>query len=67
MTTAIDIIDTAVKIGLGASISGVTTYFITKRSHRHELKKDMLSDKKELLKEIALKLEKCSSSFNHTV
>lgn len=40
-----ELLDTAVKIGLGALISGLTTYFITKSNHRHELKK--LSSLKE--------------------
>ena len=51
MTTTLDIIDTAVKIGLGAAISGITAYFIGKAKQRHGLKKDMLFDKNELLKE----------------
>ena len=65
MTTTLDIIDTAVKIGLGAAISGITAYFIGKAKQRHGLKKDMLFDKNELLKECAFKLDKCGSMTNH--
>lgn len=57
MTTAIDIIDTAVKIGLGALISGLTGYWVMKEKNKHELKKIETLDKKEVLKDIALKVE----------
>lgn len=67
MTTTLDIIDTAVKIGLGSVITGVTVYFVAKRKQHHELKKDMLIDKNELLKECAFKLEKSSSTTSRTI
>ena len=35
-TTALEIIDTAVKIGLGATIGGLATYLVTRESHRQE-------------------------------
>jgi len=48
----ISVIDTAVKIGLGAFITGFTTFAITRKNHKHErvLK---LSDKKISLLETA--------------
>lgn len=67
MVTQLEIIDTTVKVGLGAIISGVTTYFITKRAQRHEIQRSLISDKKELLRESALKLAKSSSMINHVV
>ncbi|MBL4898697.1 MAG: hypothetical protein JKX76_03500 [Colwellia sp.] len=39
-TEYLDIIDTAVKIGFGALISGITTYMITHKSQRVELDKE---------------------------
>lgn len=45
----IDVIDTAVKIGLGALISGVTTYIITNRNYQHEHNKNRLKRKSDLL------------------
>ncbi|HEY6095700.1 MAG TPA: hypothetical protein VIU93_12185 [Gallionellaceae bacterium] len=50
MVTELEIIDTAVKVGLGAAISGVTTYLVTMRIHKHEVRKDLRKEKTELLK-----------------
>ena len=36
----LDVVDTAVKIGLGAVISGVSTYFITRKNQGYELSKE---------------------------
>ncbi len=67
MITVWSIIDTSVKVGLGVAISGITTYFITKRKQKHEIKRSMLNDKKELLKECAFKIEKSGTIFNHAL
>lgn len=40
-TTYLEIIDTGVKIGLGALISGVSTYFITTSKNKHEITKEL--------------------------
>lgn len=62
--TALEIIDTAVKIGLGAAISGLTAFFINKSQHSHESKKSLITNKVELIKECALKLDKSSTIRN---
>ena len=36
----IEVTDTAIKIGLGAAITGVTAYFIASRSHQHEFERE---------------------------
>jgi len=36
MTTTLEIIDTAVKIGLGAAITGLGTYLVTRLNHKHD-------------------------------
>lgn len=64
MVTELEIIDTAIKVGLGALISGCTTYFVTARSHTDEMRKSMANNKKEFLKEIAINLEQSSSIAN---
>jgi len=67
MTTAMDIIDTAVKIGLGALISGVTTYFVANKKFRHESSKDITSKRMEILESVALSLQKANSSLQKSV
>lgn len=67
MTTTLEIIDTAVKVGLGAIISGITTYFMTRRTHSHEIRKSLINEKKEIIKECVIKLEKSSSLLNHVL
>lgn len=45
----LDIVDTAVKIGLGAIISGVATYAITHKNHSHTKKNDLRAKKINIL------------------
>ena len=46
----LEIVDTAVKVGLGAIISGFTTYYITKLKHSEEALKTSRKRKWEFLK-----------------
>jgi len=45
----LDIIDTAVKIGLGAIISGVSTYFITSKNHSVDKSNKQIDKRIEIL------------------
>jgi hypothetical protein len=67
MITVLEIVDTGVKIGLGALISTVASYFSTKRTERHELRKFRVQEKTQILREIAVKLETSSSKANTAV
>lgn len=67
MITTIDVIDTVVKIGLGALISGVTSYIVTGRNHDHILEKAAADESASILREGALKLEKSSSCLNSAI
>jgi len=67
MTTSIEIIDTAVKIGLGALITGVITYVITKTNQSHEIKKIGRDEKVKLIRECALHLEHMESKINECI
>ena len=55
--TALEILDTAVKVGLGAIIGGVFTYLIAKLNHDKEMEKGRLRRRRELLEEIASKCD----------
>ena len=57
MTGALDIIDTAVKVGLGALIGGFSTYYISRLNHDKEMEKDRLRRKREVLEKITEKLD----------
>lgn len=39
-TEILDVVDTAVKIGLGALISGISTYWVTSSNHKNEARKE---------------------------
>ncbi len=66
MTTEIlDIVDTAVKIGLGALISGVTTYVVTTKNHKHDMKKITFAEKVNLLQDAVSNLEACAEKIQH--
>jgi hypothetical protein len=49
--TWIDIIDTAVKIALGAAITGIASYFIARMNQQKELEREKLRQSGELEKE----------------
>lgn len=61
MTTTIEVIDTAVKIGLGALISGITTYWVTNLKHKQDRQKEFSSKERLLLEEVAQQVE----AINH--
>jgi 2C-methyl-D-erythritol 2,4-cyclodiphosphate synthase len=64
MVTGLEIIDTSIKMGLGAAITGIISYLATNRSQKHEMRKALITEKKDLLKESAMKFEKSSSIIN---
>lgn len=59
--TWIEVIDSAVKIGLGALITGILAFVLSTTQHRNNLKKAKVEREFEMLKEVAEKVE----SFNH--
>lgn len=61
-TELLSIIDTAVKIGLGALISGIATYWVTKLNHENDIAKTKLKRQRELIEEIAAQTEEFSSA-----
>ncbi len=67
MATVLDIVDTAVKIGLGALISGITTYWVTRRSHNHDINKMAIEDRKSLVREIGSILESATEKLNLSI
>ena len=67
MTTVVEIVDTAVKVGLGALISGIATYMVTSKNHSHEAKKNVAADKKEILLDLVHKLDTAFSIRNSAV
>lgn len=67
MTTELDIIDTAVKIGFGAAITGITSYFLSRQKNDHDQEKQNTVQNKELAQKIALKLENVEAHINEAV
>ena len=59
--TVIEVIDTAVKIGLGALISGIAGLITIKVKNGHELRFKKLDDQRDTLRNIALKTEEASA------
>ena len=62
-TEWIDIVDTTVKIGLGALISGLTTYHVTRIKNEHDNKKNKVTIHQELILEAA---QKADEYFDYT-
>ncbi|WP_341675114.1 hypothetical protein [Niveibacterium sp. SC-1] len=64
MTTALEVIDSAVKIGLGALITALATHWAAGRGRRHELAKLAGQDRRELLRAAAALLEQATGATN---
>ncbi len=64
MTTPLEIIDSAVKIGLGALVSGIATYLVTRTNHRHELRKADREERRTLIRNISRVLEDAMTLVN---
>ncbi|MFM1711897.1 hypothetical protein [Aeromonas salmonicida] len=60
----IELFDTAIKIGLGAAISGMATIKLSERNFNNELIKRTSSNSIELVRELAMKLEHAESFLN---
>jgi hypothetical protein len=66
MTTTLDIIDSAVKIGLGAIIGGFTSYMLATRTQKHAKETQVSRDAFELIKDLSLKLERVDSLISES-
>lgn len=60
--TWVEVVDSAVKIGLGALIAGVSAFLLARSQFGHELRKTKVSREFELLKDIAEKVERFTHS-----
>lgn len=58
----LNIVDTAVKIGLGAVISGVSAYWIARLQHNNEIAKIKIKRYRELIEEVSTQVEEFSSA-----
>ena len=58
--TILQIIDTAVKIGLGALISGIAAYLVTKTTHREEARKLRSRRRSDLFEQVAEQVEEAT-------
>lgn len=63
-TTVLEIIDTAVKIGLGALITGSFAYFMSNKKYNNEMLQTKLDAKRLLIKEATLCYEDAFSHMN---
>ena len=61
----IDIVDTTVKIGLGALISGVATYKVASLNHKKDVEKNLINKKIDIIEEITELAEEYFYFFTH--
>jgi hypothetical protein len=64
MLTPLEIIDTAVKIGLGALITSAAAYFLARGQHYRDLDKLRITRRRELIEDIAVKVEHALACLN---
>ncbi|RYG96032.1 MAG: hypothetical protein EON58_12940 [Alphaproteobacteria bacterium] len=60
--TWIEVVDSAVKIGLGALIAGVASLLLTRAQHRNNVRKDAIDREFQLLKDVGEKVERFTQS-----
>lgn len=60
----IEVVDTAVKIGLGALITGCINYSSNKQKYRHEIEKEQLRRNLDLIQEAALEVDTYLHNLN---
>ena len=60
----IEIIDTSVKIGLGALITGISAYLLNRQNHNHELIKVDNTELRITVKEMVASIEKAETFIN---
>lgn len=63
----LDVIDTAVKIGLGASIGGIAAYFMAKLKYKQEVDKSTIDDQRSLIKSLSDAFEKSTYGTDQIV
>ena len=56
--TYLEVVDSAVKIGLGALIGGITSLVVARAQHRRDLEKSKIAREFELLKQVAEEVER---------
>jgi len=61
--TYLDVIDTAVKVGLGAAISGVSAYWMARSKSRDDSRRERMVRHHDLLEKSAEQLENFSHIF----
>lgn len=64
MTTALEIVDTAVKLGFGAGIAAIATHLLARSKYTHELKKAVFDNRTSTLREIVDEAEESSGLAN---
>ncbi|WP_223538082.1 hypothetical protein [Pseudomonas sp. GL-B-16] len=67
MITTLEIIDTAVKVGLGAIISGITVYYSASKTNEHERRSELIVFKRNKLVEITEKIQLSADLSNKII
>lgn len=65
--TYIEILDSAVKIGLGAAISGLATYFVTKLKSEKDNLNEIAKHKREVVQRISLGVQQSASQITQAM
>ena len=61
--TELDVLDTAVKIGLGAAIAGISSYLVARVDRRKVLDKETLDRQVQIVREVATKVDDFHSTM----
>ena len=67
MTTYIEILDTAVKIGLAAAITGVATYWVMKLKGQQNARTEAIKNNRTLIEKLALGVEESANTLTKIV
>ena len=65
-TEVYNLIDTAIKIGLGAIITGLSAFILSNNNFKNETQKKINESRKGLLLDAAIKIEKANYKFEES-
>lgn len=67
MTTYIEILDTAVKIGLGAAITGIATYWVTKLKGDQAFNHEAVRANRAVIEKMSLRVEESANMLTKVI
>jgi len=67
MLTPLDVVDTAVKVGLGAAIAGFFSWLVGRSTHRDQITRERANRRADLLERTSVETQQFTRRFNNVM